>query len=107
MFKQFGAGGLADSEGQMAGFAAHGHDKVPARCGVGVHHEILDNLDGDMPGRLKTERRNAIRKIEVIVDGLRHMHNLNAPGHLFLQFERREGRIVSADGHQARDAQPH
>ena len=35
------------------------------------------------------------------------MHDLNAPGRLFFQLERREGGIVSPDGHQARDAQPH
>ena len=83
-----GAGCLADSERQMAGFAPHRHNKVPARRGTGVHHEILDDLDGEMPGRLKAECRNAIREIEVIVDGLRHMHNLREPGRLFFQFQR-------------------
>jgi acetyl-CoA C-acetyltransferase len=64
------------------------------------------DLDGDMPGCLKAERRDAVGKIEVIVYGFRHMHDVNEPGRLLLQLEGRESRIVSADGHQARDTQP-
>ena len=57
----------------MTGLPSHGDDEVPTRRGLRVHHQILDEIDADVAGRLKSKCRNAVWKIQIIVDGLRHM----------------------------------
>ena len=53
--RQRRARGLADAERQVAGLAAHRDDEVPARGGVGVDHQVLDDLDADVARGLEAE----------------------------------------------------
>ena len=43
-----------------------------------VDHQVLDQLDADVARRLEAERRDAVRQVQVVVDGLRHVHHLQA-----------------------------
>ena len=54
--RQRGAGRLADAERQVAGLAAHRDHEVPARGGLGVDHQVLDDLDADVARGLVAER---------------------------------------------------
>ncbi len=72
---------------------------------MGVHHEILHDFHADMTGRLKAERRNPVRQIQIVIDRFRHMDDLDPADRSRFQFERREGRVVSADGDQTGNAE--
>ncbi len=98
--------GLADTESQVAGAAAHGsqHEPVAARACVDV-----DGAGDDCAlvlGRLVAERRRALRKRQVVVDGLRHV---DVGDGVFLGLEELgdtvggRSRVVAADGHQQFD----
>ena len=50
------AGGFADAERQMPGFAAHRDHEVPAGSRLRVHHQVLQDLDAEVPGALVAER---------------------------------------------------
>ena len=45
-------------------------------------------------------------EIEVVVDGLRHVHDAHAPLRRALDARRREARVVAADRHELVDAEP-
>ena len=49
-------GGLADAEREVAGFSPHRDDEVPARRGLRVDHQVLHDLDADVPRGLVAER---------------------------------------------------
>jgi hypothetical protein len=46
---------LADAEGQVAGLASHRDHEVPAGRRVRVHHEVLDDVDAEVPRGLEAE----------------------------------------------------
>jgi hypothetical protein len=102
---QRGAGCLADAEREVAGGAAHGHDQVPARGGARVDHQVLDQLRADVAGGLEAEGRDAVGQVEVVVDGLGHVHHAQPAAGLLGQRHRRKGRVVAANGQQLVDPQ--
>ncbi len=90
----------------MARLAAHRDHEVPARGRLGVHHEVADDLHADVAGGLVAEGRNAERQIEVVVDRLRHVHDVDAPGGGLFHLHRTVGGVVSADGDELVDVEP-
>ncbi len=71
---------LRDAEAQVARRPAHRNDEVPARGRLGVHHQVLDDLDAVVTRRLKSECVDMRRQVEVVVDGFRHVHNPQPSG---------------------------
>jgi hypothetical protein len=100
---QRGPGGLADAECQMSGLSPHRDREIPARRGPRIYHEILQDFDAEMAGGLETEGRNAMRQIQVVVDGFRHMDDLHAALGARFQLQRGEGGIVAPDRDEAGD----
>ena len=76
--RQGGAGGLADAERQVAGLAAHRDHEVPARGGLGVHHQVLHDVDADVARGLEAEGVDVGGQVEVVVDRLGHVHHADA-----------------------------
>ncbi len=103
--RERGARGFADAHRKMPGSAAHRDDEVPARRGLGVHHEVLHDLDAVVTRGLEAERIHVRRQVEIVVDGLRHMHDLEPPRGLLLQLHGRIGGIVTADGDELRNVE--
>ena len=89
----------------MPCLAAHGHDQVPARRRLGVNHQVLDQLDAHVPRGLEAEGGNAVRQVEVVVDGLRHVDDAQTPAGVRCQAHRREGGVVAADRDQLVDTE--
>jgi hypothetical protein len=100
-----GARRLADAEGQVAGLPAHGDHEVPARGGLGVHHQVLHDVDPDVARGLETEGVHVCRQVEVVVDGLGHVHHVDAAARFLLELHRGEGGVVSPDGQEHVDVQ--
>ena len=100
--RQRRAGRLADAEREVPGLAAHRDDEVPARRRLGVHHQVLDDLDAEVARRLEAEGVDVRRQVEVVVDRLRHVHDADAAAALLLELHRRERRVVAADGDELR-----
>ena len=92
-----GAGGLADPQGQMPGLAAHRDHVVPARGRLRVDHQVLHDVDAEVARGLEAEGVDVRRQVEVVVDRLRHVHDLQPPGRLLLQLHGRESGVVAAD----------
>ena len=90
----------------MPGLAAHRDHEVPARRGLGVDHEVADDVDADVARRLIAEGRDAVRQIEVVVDRLRHVDDVDPTGGGLLDLHRAVGRVVAADRDQLVDVQP-
>ena len=103
--RQRGARGLADAERQVPGLPAHRDDEVPARRGLGVDHQVLDDLDAVVARGLEAERVDVRRQVQVVVDGLGHVHDADAAAGVLLELHRREGRVVAADGDELRHVQ--
>ena len=76
--REGGARRLADAEREVAGLAAHRDHEVPARGGLGVHHQVLDDLDADVARGLEAEGVHVRRQVEVVVDGLGHVDDADA-----------------------------
>ena len=72
-----GARRLADAQRQMPGRPAHRHAEVPAAGRPRVLHQALDDADADVARRLVAERRERQRQPQVVVDALRHLHDLD------------------------------
>ena len=89
--------------------ASHRDGEVPAVIRrARILHEVLDLLRTEGARRLETERRHAVRQRQVVVDGLRHMHDIDRAPHLARIVGdgcRAVRRIVPADGHEMRDAE--
>ena len=71
--RERGAGGLADAEREVPGLAAHRDDEVPARGGLRVDHQVVDDLDADGARGLVAERPYVVRQVEIVVDRLGHV----------------------------------
>ena len=99
------ASGLTDTQGQVARLPSHGHAEVPAGRGLGIHHQTFNDLHAHMPGGLITKSRDAVGQIQIVVDGLGHMHHMDAACRHFLKFHGRIGRVVATDGDQFVDVQ--
>jgi hypothetical protein len=99
--RQRRAGRLADAERQVPRLTAHRDDEVPTRRGPRIHHQVLDDIGAVVPRRLEAEGVDGRRQIEVVVDRLRHVHDVNAPLRALLELHRRVGGIVAADREQA------
>ncbi len=74
--RERGPCGFPDAQREVAGLAAHGHDKKPMGSRARIFEKALDGLRTHVSGRLKAERRHALRKIEVVIDSL---GNVNDP----------------------------
>jgi hypothetical protein len=90
-------GGLADSQREVAGFAPHGDDEIPARRRFGVDHQVLDDLDAVMARRLESEGVDVRRQIQVVVDRLRDVDHANAAPGVSFELHGRECRIVASN----------
>jgi len=101
--RERGRGRLAYTEGQMAGFAAHGDHQIPARGRPSVDHEVLDDIHSEMPRRLEPEGVHVRREVEIVVDGFGHVHHPDAPTGLLLQPHGREGGVITPNSDEARD----
>jgi hypothetical protein len=102
---QVGPGGLGDAQGQRAGLASHGHDEVPAPRGARIEHQVAHELGAQMARRLKTEGIDVRRQVEVVVDGLGHVHHAQARAGALGHLHRRKCGVVAADGDQLGDTQ--
>ena len=100
-----GARGLADAEREVTGLAPHQDRDIPARRRPCVDHQVLEDIDPEMPSRLISEGVDVRREIEVVVDGLGYVQHLDAAGGALLDHHGGERRIVAADGDQPRDAE--
>src|SRR5262249_4691967 len=78
--RQRRTGGFSNPECQVSGLASHGHGEIPPRGGTRIHHQILDDLDPEMAGGLKSEGGNPLRQIEVVVDRFGDMDDLEMTG---------------------------
>ena len=83
--RQRRAGRLPDAEREVTRLAAHRDDEVPPRRRLGVDHQVLHDLDAVMPRRLVAERVDVGRQIEIVVDGLRHVDDADAPARARLE----------------------
>ena len=97
---------LADAESEVAGLAAHRDDEVPPRRRLGVHHQVLEDVDAVVPRRLEAEGVDVRRQVEVVVDRLRDVDDADAAGGARFQLHRRKGRVVAADRDELRHAEP-
>ena len=104
--RQRGARGLGDAEAQVPRGASHRDHDVPPRGRLRIDHQVLDDLDAVVTRGLEAERVDVRRQIEIVVDGLRHVHDAEAAGRMLGELHRREGRVVAADGDELRDVEP-
>ena len=100
------AGRLADAEREVPGLAAHGDDDVPAPRGLRVLHQVADQLHADVARGLEAERGHVRRQRQVVVDRLRDVRAADGAARTLADVARRERRVVAADRHQVRDAEP-
>ena len=82
---------------------AHRDDEIPARRGLSVDHQVLDDLNAVVAGRLEPEGVDVGRQVQVVVDGLRDVDDPDAPPDLLLELRGRIGGVIAAD----RDELPH
>ena len=66
---------------------------------------FLHDLDADVARGLEAERVDVGGKVEVVVDRLRHVHDVDAAAGLLLELHRRERGVVAADGDELRDVE--
>ena len=79
--------------------------RCPAPGGLGVLGEVADDAHAHLPGRLEAESRGRFGQGEVVVDGLGHMGDADAPLGAGMHLAAGIGGVVAADGHEARDVQ--
>ena len=107
LFRDDGAGRahrLADAEREVSGRPSHGHAEIPAPGRPRVLHQALDDADADVTGRLVAQRGERQGHPQVVVDALRHLHDLDrARGPL--ERDRASHEVVAADADQRLDAQ--
>ena len=73
---------------------------------MGIHHQAFHQFYPDVAGSLVAESGNAMGQVEVVVDGLGHMHHMDpSGGHLF-HLQGAVGGVVAPDGDQLIDIQP-
>ena len=99
-------GRLPDPQGQMASLASHRDHEIPARGGLGVDHQVLDDLDAIVAGRLEPERVDVGRQVQVVVDGLRDVDNPDAPPGPLLELQGRIGGVIAADRDELLHVEP-
>ena len=97
---------LSDAEREVTGFSAHRDDEVPARRGLGVHHQVLEDLDAVMTGRLEAERVDVRRQVEIVVDRLRHVRHADPAAGPFFELHGGVRGVIAADRDELRDVQP-
>ena len=101
-----GVRGLADTQGQVAGAAAHSTDEQPVAGGAGILIHGAGNVRALVFGGVEAEGRGVVRQREVIVDRLGDVDV--GDGILLVLQELRDavgrgGGVVAADGHQQLD----
>ena len=100
------AGRAADPEGQMARVAAHDGDEEPLLRGRGVLHQVPHQVLAEVDRGREAERRDVVRKRQVVVDGLGDMGDGQLSGERRRDPRAGEGGVVPADGHQVGDLEP-
>src|SRR5574340_875189 len=70
-----------------------------------VRHQTFHKLDADVTGGLEPERGNPMRKVQIVVDGLGHMHHLEPTGRPLLHLQCGKGCVVSSYRDQPRHAE--
>ena len=53
---------------------------------MGVNHQIFDQLDSHVPGRLKPEGRHAMGKAQIVINRFGHVNNVQSPSGQFREF---------------------
>ncbi len=91
------AGGLADAEREVAGFAAHRDHEVPARGGLRVDQQVLHDAGADVARGLVAEGVDALGQIEIVVDGLGHVDDFERALECLGEAHGGERRVVAAD----------
>ena len=81
----------------------HCDDDVPAPRGLGVLHQVADELDADMSRSLESESGHVWRQRQIVVDRFRDVHAADGAGRMLADVARREGRVVTTDRHEMRD----
>jgi len=99
------ATGGADAEGQVTGVAPHGGNDIPAARGTGIFNEITDKMATYLDRGLKAERGDMVGKRQIVVNGLRHMGDLDGATGVCRGLERAEGRVIAANGDKLFDPQ--
>src|SRR5438046_7277698 len=89
----------------MSGAPPHRDHEEPAVRRNRVGHEVAHQVDTDMTCGLESEGRDAAGKREIVVDGLRYVHNAKGAAGGLGQFGGTEGRIVTADREQRADTE--
>ena len=100
-----GARSLADAEREVPCLSAHRDHEVPARGGLCVDHQVLHDLDADVARGLETEGVDVLRKVEVVVDRLRDVHDAQHSARGLRETRRAEARVVAADRDEHADAE--
>ena len=98
-------GRLPDPHGQMPGRSAHRQDEEPSLGGDGVGHQIVHKLHADVARRLEPEGRDATRKRQIVVDGLRDVGHLDGPAGRLGHLLSRKGGVVPSDRDERVDPQ--
>ena len=98
--------GLADTQGQVTGAAAHGADDEPVAAGAGILIHGAGQVGALVLGAVEAEGRGVLRQRKVVVDGLGHVDVVDG---ILLGFQElgdavgRGGGVVAAHGHQQLD----
>ena len=94
---------------QVSRRTPHSNREVPAVVArTCVFHEVLDFLRAKGTRRLEAKCRNAFGQRQIVVDGLRHMDDVDRLADPARIVRHRHGavrRVVAADGHDMCDAQ--
>ena len=93
-------------ERQVPGLASHGDDEIPPRRGLRVHHQVLHDVGAEMARGLESERVHERGQIEIVVDGLRHVDDVDAARRALFDLHRGIGGIVAADRDELRHVEP-
>ena len=92
----------------MSRSAPHGDREVPAIVARAcVFHEVFNFLRAESTRCLETERRDALGQWQVVVDGLRHMDDVDRLTDLARVIRHRHSavrRVITTDRHDVRNA---
>ena len=94
---------LSDTEGKVTSGSAHSLDKEPPWSGLGVDHEVPDNLHTEGPGGVETEGVLAGWEWKIVIDGLWAGDDGDLVAHALGDGESGGGGIVTTDGEEVLD----
>src|SRR5215217_9365623 len=89
----------------MAGLAPHGDHKEPVSRRARVFQNTFYRVGSHVSGCLKSECRYALRKIEIVVDGLRDVDHAQPSLCCAFQAEGGKTGVISSNGNQSRHAE--